>query len=100
MFQALDDFVYTMIKSINPVTEMVTADPTKVRYFSESSSSTVLEEKDEAFEPQHHSVGSSNGLEDTEEALQEAQEEEVDSGDTLTACLQVLSAFFLMFNSW
>jgi hypothetical protein len=81
---------------------MVPTGPEKTRNFSESGSSTMLEEKDEALEPQSlSSGGSSNGLEeDIEEAQEETQEEEVESGDTLTACLQVLGAFFLMFNSW
>jgi hypothetical protein len=91
-----------MAKSNDLVRGMVPTGPAKPRNSSESSSSTILEEKDEVLEPQIPSSGSSsNGLEEaTEEAQEEAQEEEVESGDTLTACLQVLGAFFLMFNSW
>jgi hypothetical protein len=91
-----------MAQSNDLVTGWVPAGPQKARNVSDSSTSTMLEEKDEVLEPQSPSSGSSsNGLEeDTEEAQEEAQEEEVESGDTLTACLQVLGAFFLMFNSW
>jgi hypothetical protein len=91
-----------MAQSNNSVTSWVPAGLQKARNVSDSSASTILEEKDEVLEPQSPSSGSSsNGLEeDTEEAQEEAQEEEVESGDTLTACLQVLGAFFLMFNSW
>jgi hypothetical protein len=80
----------------------VPAGPQQARNFSDSSTSTMLEEKDEVLEPQSPSNGSSRNVleEDTEEAQEEGQEEEVESGDTLTACLQVLGAFFLMFNSW
>lgn len=46
------------------------------------------------------SVGSTDDAGTTNQDEVEAQAALVQSSDNLTACLQVVGAFFLMFNSW